>query len=146
MIVDRTRARNLIRTAIRDEFRRLNKIGGLQALARKIGIKDYQNLQNYAKGTIPQADTFLLACVYLGMTVRIDYEEEEGSRIGQVTHLEFAARQNAASTRSASDHQQLNLFEAIEQLDQNSVQITIARKLADRVELSVGIDFQRTAS
>jgi hypothetical protein len=146
MLLDRSQARNLIREAIKGEFQRLAKGGGLQAIARQIGLKDYQNLQNYANGTVPSADTFLLACLYLGWTLKIDYLEGEGSRIGQATRIEFAARQKASRGSADVRPEQLNLFEAIDQLDQNNLRITITRKLVDRLELAVGIDFLRTGS
>ena len=92
MILDRDRARKLVREVMKAEFGRLVKGGRLQALARLMGVKDYQNLQNYANGTVPQADTFLLACLYLGLVVRIDYVEEEGPRIGQMTNLDSYLR------------------------------------------------------
>ncbi|MBZ5610323.1 MAG: hypothetical protein LAP38_18830 [Acidobacteriia bacterium] len=145
MILDRAKARSLIREVIKTEFSRLAKRGRLQALAKQIGIKDYQNLQNYANGAVPQADTFLLACIYLGWVVKLDYVEEEGPRIGQMTHLEFTVRERAA-IHAAPQGEQLNLFDAIDQLGQESLQVTITRKLMDRLELTVGIDFQKAAS
>jgi hypothetical protein len=118
------------------------RAGSLKIAGAELGVSR-QAMEQYADGSIPGADVLLAAFVQWGIPVRIEDPASSSStrpwwECGMI-------RKSADRAKPTRQPEQLPLFRAIDDLDEQSVDVRILRKGPSRIELGVEIAFIRKA-
>jgi len=137
-------AREKFRRSIKEAFAEVvtKQKGNLEAAATEIGISR-QSLEQYAVGRVPAADVLLAAFVIWETVIRI---EDPNARPGETKLWECAITQRqrrAQSSRRAPE--QLPLFQAIDDLEEQNLELKILRKGPHKIELGLEIAFPKRA-
>ena len=136
--VAKQRFRDAILKAISEAVRK--RKGKLEAAAEEIGVSR-QALQQYAEGSVPGGEVLLTAFVQWGLVVRI---EDPDASPGEPRWWECGlARKDKASMQKPPEPVQLPLFQAIDDLEDQHVDVKILRKSSAKIELGVDIAFPK---
>lgn len=133
--------RQNLRKLIEAEFLRLKseRAGGLEKAAAEIGVHR-QQMQQWAGGVPVPADVLLMAFWKWGSTIRIEDSQPEH---GTVYKFSMTKARATKGTQRAGPVQ-LSLFEALNGLQDENIQVRVLRKGAGRIELGVEIGFRKT--
>jgi len=135
-------AREKLRKAIEQAFLHAKNEGNgqLQRKAAEIGL-ERQHMQQYAAGTTVPADVLLMAFMTWGITIRI---EDEGAQQGEPKWWEFSigGRDRGLRKRHPSPVQ-MSLFDALNELKDDHMEVRILRKGPGRLELGLEIGFKQ---
>jgi hypothetical protein len=140
--IDVDELKSLVRKEIRNKFADLiltvrKNRGSIVSVAAQIGAKR-QMLDQYAKGSVPQADVLLAAFLKWDWSIKIDNPTTEGPR-----WFEFALSDMDGGLRKRRpDPVQMSLFEALNDMEEK---IETLKKSVGRVEFEVQRAFGKTA-
>lgn len=136
-------AREKFRDAIRDAFAKVvrERKGQLESAAAEIG-STRQALEQYAAGSNAGGDVVLMALVRWNLRIGI---EDEGSALEEKRHWECGALSGRSRKSETQRPVQLTLplFQAIEDLGEQNLDVRILRKGAGKIELGVDIVFPK---
>jgi predicted DNA-binding protein (UPF0251 family) len=139
---DPLKARDKLRKAVEKEFLRLkdaNK-GNLERIAKELGVKR-QQMQQYAKGTTVPADVLLMAFLKQGSLIRIDDEDAKRS---ESRWWEFSMTgQDKGFQKPRPKPTQMSLFDALQDLQDDHLEVKIRKKDAGRLEIGLEIGFKK---
>ena len=141
-MLDPKEARKRLRKAIEREFVRLKAEhgGGLERAAQEIGVSR-QQLQQWAKGVVVPSDVLLMAFMTWGSTVRL---EDGKARESEPAWWEFAlSSRDGGFQKRRSKPVQMSLFEALDDLQDDNVEVRIIKKGPGRLELGLEIGFRK---
>jgi hypothetical protein len=141
-VLDPNKIREKLRKAVEEEFLRLkdDSKGQLERVAREIGVKR-QQLQQYAKGTTVPADVLLFAFLKWGSVIRI---EDEHAKRSEPRWWEFSmSGQDMGFQKPRPRPIQMSLFDALEDLQDEHLDVKILRKGPGRLELGLEIGFKK---
>ena len=137
-------ARALFRGAIQRQFADIVRAsaGRVGQKAAEIGAKR-QQLEQYAKGTVPGSDVLLTAFIKWGLRIRID---DTGAYDQSPKWWECGMTAGGRPRRHTPSPVQLPLFKAIEELKDQDMDVRITRKDPGRIRLAVDIVFREKIS
>lgn len=141
-MLDPNQTREKLREALEQEFLRAKNEGKghLQRKAAEIGL-ERQNMQQYATGTTIPADILLQAFMTWGLTIRIEDEEAEE---GEPKWWEFSmSGRDGGLRKSRPSPVQMSLFDALNELRDDHMEVKILRKGPGRLELGLEIGFKK---
>jgi hypothetical protein len=119
-----------------------NRKGELEVAGREIG-SSRQALQQYADGAIPGADVLLAAFIVWEMVIRI---EDPDAAPGETRLWECSVTQKQRRVQAARRQpEQLPLFQAIDDLEEQNLELKILRKGPNKIELGLEIAFPKRA-
>lgn len=119
-----------------------NRKGELEVAGREIG-SSRQALQQYADGAIPGADVLLAAFIVWEMVIRI---EDPDAAPGETRLWECSVTQKQRRVQAARRRpEQLPLFQAIDDLEEQNLELKILRKGPNKIELGLEIAFPKRA-
>ena len=135
--------RDKLRKLVEQEFLRIknqNK-GQLGRAAKEIGV-ERQQLQQWAQGVPVPADVLLMAFLTWGTILEL---KDERAKQGEPTWWKFSlSGRDGGFQKPRPRPVQLSLFDAIQELEDEDVEVTILRKGMGRLELGLEIGFKRT--
>jgi hypothetical protein len=136
----REKFRRSIQEAFADVVRK--RKGHLEAAASEIGVSR-QSLEQYAVDRVPAADVLLTAFIIWEMAVRI---EDPNAALGETKSWECAMTQKRRRTPAPRrEPEQLPLFQAIDDLEEQNLELKILRKGPNKIELGLEIAFPKRA-
>ena len=141
-MLESNQAREKLRKAMEKEFLRAKNEGKghLQRKAAEIGI-ERQQMQQYAAGTTIPADVLLMAFMTWGITVRIEDEEAEE---GEPKWWEFSmSGRDRGLRKPRPSPAQMSLFDALNKLRDDHLEVKILRKGPGRLEVGLEIGFKQ---
>lgn len=141
-MLDPKDAREKIRKAMQREFLRAkrNSEGHLERTAQELGLHR-QQMQQYAAGVTIPADAMLMAFMKWGTVIRI---EDEHPKVGEAKWWEFSLSGRDGGLQKARPMPvQTSLFDAINDLHDENIEIKILKKQPGRIELGVEIGFRK---
>ena len=139
---DPKEAREKFRKAIEKEFLRIKNEnrGQLEKSAKEIGL-DRQQMQQYARGVPMPADVILMAFMKWGTTIRI---EDERAKDGEPKWWEFSmSGRDGGFQKPRPKPVQMSLFDALHDLQDDSLEVKILKKGVGRLELGLEIGFKK---
>lgn len=137
-------ARQKFKDAVKRAFADVvnNRKGELEAAGREIG-SSRQALQQYADGGIPGADVLLTAFIIWEMVIRI---EDPTAGPGETRWWECSMAQKQRRAQAPRrEPEQLPLFQAIDDLEEQNLELKILRKGPTKIELGLEIAFPKRA-
>jgi len=137
-------ARLKFKEAVKKAFAEVvsNRKGELEAAGREIG-SSRQALQQYADGAVPGADVLLAAFIIWEMMIRI---EDPDAGPGETRLWECSVTQKQRRMQAARRQpEQLPLFQAIDDLEEQNLELKILRKGPNKIELGLEIAFPKRA-
>lgn len=137
-------ARQRFKEAVKRAFADVvnNRKGELEAAGREIG-SSRQALQQYADGGIPGADVLLAAFIIWEMVIRI---EDPSAGPGETKCWECSVTHKQRPKQAAHRQpEQLPLFQAIYDLEEQNLELKILRKGPTKIELGLEIAFPKRA-
>jgi hypothetical protein len=137
-------ARDKFRRAIQDAFAEVvrSRKGELETAGLEIG-SSRQALQQYADGSVPGGDVLLAAFVIWNMAIRI---EDHNAGPGETKSWECSTAHKQHRTQAARRQpEQLPLFQAIGDLEEQNMDLKILRKGPTKIELGLEIVFPKRA-
>jgi len=141
-MLDPKEAREKLRKAIEREFLRVKNEnrGQLERAAKEIGL-DRQQMQQYAKGVPLPADAMLMAFMKWGMTIRI---EDEQAKDGEPKWWEFSmSGRDLGFQKPRPKPVQMSLFDALQELQDDNLEVKILKKGVGRLEVGLEIGFKK---
>ena len=141
-VIDPSTLREKLRKAIEAQFLLLknDNNGRLERAAEEIGAKR-QQMQQYATGTTVPADVLLMAFLKWGVTIRI---EEDHARQGEPSWWEFSmSGRDRGFQKPHPRPTQMSIFDALQDLEDNQLDVKILKKGQGRLELGVEIGFKK---
>ena len=137
-------AREKFRHSIKEAFAEVvgKRKGHLEDAAAEIG-SSRQSLEQYAAGTVPRADVLLAAFIIWEMVIRI---EDPSAGPGETKRWECSmAQKQRRAQASRREPEQLPLFRAIDDLEEQNLELKILRKGPTKIELGLEIAFPKRA-
>jgi len=137
-------AREKFRRSIKEAFAEVvrKRKGNLEAAAAEIGISR-QSLEQYAVGRVPAADVLMAVFIIWEMVIRI---EDPNARPGETKLWECSTTQKQRRAPAPSRApEQLPLFQAIDDLKEQNLELKILRKGPHKIELGLEIAFPKRA-
>jgi hypothetical protein len=141
-VLDAKEVRQKLRKAIEREFLRAKNDGKghLEKLAKEIGL-ERQQMQQYAAGVTIPADVMLMAFMKWGTTIRI---EDESAKEGEPKWWEFSmSGRDRGLQKPRPQPVQMSLFGALQELQDDDLEVKILRKGPGRLELGLEIGFKK---
>lgn len=137
-------ARQNFRQAVKDAFTEVirKRRGDLERAGLEIG-SSRQALQQYADGGVPGADVLLTALLMWQMVVQIN---DPSARAGETKGWECSIKTRLSPVKAArTQPMQLPLFQAIDDLGEQDLELKIVRKGTRSIELGLEISFPKRA-
>ncbi len=144
-VTDPKELRQELRKSIQSEFLRLKDEhrGALELAAKEIGV-DRQQMQQWAKGVPVPADVLLMALMKWGSVIRIDEPHSEGA---SPRRWEFSmSGKDRELQKPRLRPVQLSLLDALNDFQEENVQVRVLKKGPGRLELGLEIGFKRAKS
>lgn len=141
-MLDPRKAREKLRKAIENEFLRLKEEhrGELGRAAEQIGV-ERQQLQQWAKGVPVPADVLLMVFMKWGATIRM---QDEQAKRGEPSWWEFSmSGRDGGFHKPSPKPVQMSLFDALNELHEDNLEVKILRKGVGRLELGLEIGFKK---
>lgn len=142
-MLDPKEAREKLRKAIAQEFLRAkneNK-GQLERAAKELGLKR-QQMQQYSRGVTIPADVLLMAFMKWGTNIHI---QDEQAREDEPKWWRFSmSGRDGGIQKPHPVPVQMSLFDALHDLQDDSLEVKILKKGPGRLELGLEIGFKKT--
>lgn len=135
-------ARDKLRKTIEQAFLRIKQQnnGQLEKAAKEIGASR-QQLQQYASGTPAPADVLLMVFMKWGTTIRF---EDERAKDGEPKWWDFSmSGRDGGFQKPRPKPVQMSLFQAIDDLQDDNLEVKILKKGVGRLELGLDIGFKK---
>jgi transcriptional regulator with XRE-family HTH domain len=142
LMLDPKVAREMFRKAVEEEFLRLKQArkGELRRAAMEIGVTR-QQLQQWAKGVPVPADALLMAFMKWGVSLRV---KDAQAKSHEPRWWEFSmSGRDGGFQKPRPSPVQMSLFDALNELQDDNVEVKILRKAAGRLELGLEIGFKK---
>jgi len=140
-MLDPRDVREKLRKAIEAEFLRLKSEhkGGLARAAKQIGV-DRQQIQQWANGISVPAGALLMVFMKWGATIRI---EDDKAKKNEPRWWEFSmSGRDGGLQKPRPRPVQMSLFDVLDELQDENLEVKILRKGAGRLELGLEIGFK----